>query len=187
MAVSRHIEAENRDAIEAARIEERRPRGPGAAFGRERLDPELQALAEETAPGMDEEVRNLMRRASDRVPFGDQEQSLAWPEIPGFRLYWFNDVRDRVARALRAGYVHVQHEDGTNVSFVVGSKKEGGSLIAYLMKTPIEFYREDLALSQERERRRIKQIKSGKIDGTDGDFQTHSYVDPARTNIGTRY
>src|SRR5580698_7649224 len=101
-----HIEAENHDAAQAAAIEARRS-------PRQRLDPELQAMADEARPGADPEVRNLARQLGDRVPFGDQEQSLAWPEIPGFRLYWFNDVRDRVARAIRAGYVHVQKEDGT--------------------------------------------------------------------------
>ncbi len=89
-----------------------------------------------------------------RVPFGGRSSNLqVEDEIPGYRLYWFNDADGRPARAERAGYVNVEPQEvpifmagkqgvGSEVSAVVtrGNKKP---MRAVLMKIRNEWYKED--------------------------------------------
>lgn len=103
----------------------------------------------------------------NRKPFGSQEQQLAWPPIPGFRLYWFNDTPGRVARAKEAGYEHVlDPASGEPVKRNVG-RGEGSQagLTAYLMKIPIEWYQEDTAAAQAALETRLRDIREGRGQG----------------------
>lgn len=105
--------------------------------------------------------------ARTRKPFGAQEQQLAWPEIPGYRLYWFNDTPGRIARAKEAGYEHVlDPTSGQPVSRNVG-RGEGSQagLTGYLMKIPQQWYQEDSAASQAALEQRLRDIREGRGQG----------------------
>jgi hypothetical protein len=70
--------------------------------------------------------------------------------IPGFKLYWFNDVDIRISKAQRSGYVFVERDEvllseglvsgddvaGNHVRKLVESKGEK-PVYAYLMKKPM--------------------------------------------------
>lgn len=102
-----------------------------------------------------------------RKPFGAQEQQLAWPEIPGFRLYWFNDTPGRIARAKEAGYEHVLDPlTGEPVRRNVG-RGEGSQagLTGYLMKIPVEWYQEDRAAADAALEQRLRDIREGRGQG----------------------
>lgn len=84
-----------------------------------------------------------------RRPFGKQEYRLAnFPTTPGFVPRWFNDTPGRVARAIAAGYRHVDDHEGGRVKLTVGRAEGGGGQVAFLMEIPQEFYNEDFAAKQ---------------------------------------
>ena len=83
-----------------------------------------------------------------RRPFGTMQLKLAHEIRKGFHGHWFNDIPGRVARALEAGYEHVQDKEGKNVSRVVGTAEGGGALTAFLMQIPEEWYQEDMKQEQ---------------------------------------
>jgi hypothetical protein len=167
MSVSERLAAEQADALRAADADRRlkvgsRTRVP---LAEDEMD-ELQAAPVAPASrGRDDgaPVGHFLENGEERVPFGDAELSMAWPEIPGFRLYWFNDVPGRLLRAKRAGYEHVEDGHGKPVSLVVGKGEKSGGLIAYLMKLPIEWYEDDLRRKNNLEAEKIEQIKAGKL------------------------
>lgn len=102
-------------------------------------------------------------RDPNRVPFGEVTQKLAFPARPGYRNHWFNDEPGRIERAQRGGYDHVTGTDGKPISRVVGTARGGGSLIAYLMEIPIEFYNEDMELAAEERERTMASIRRGAV------------------------
>lgn len=111
-------------------------------------------------------------RPSSRQPFGSQEQKLAWPPMPGFRLFWFNDEPGRVARALAAGYEHVRDgASGAPVTRIVGRGSTGAGLLGYLMCIPMEWYQEDMARSQAERDRALNEIKAGRPVAAAGENQ----------------
>ena len=124
-----------------------------------------------TLPGTKEELteqerirRGLLADGRPRkAGYGQAEQKLAWPEIPGFRLFWANDEPGRVADLLEKGYSHVE-KDGKPVSRVVGKGQMGGGLIAYLLKIPMEWYNEDVLGAQAREDEKMQRIREGKVN-----------------------
>lgn len=167
MSLSERIAAEQNDAARAAQDANRlkagaRTRVPLAHDEMDELHPAPPGPAlrgrDVGAP-----VGQLLENGEERVPLGDADLSMAWPEIPGFRLYWFNDVPGRIVRAKRAGYENVEDDKGLPVSLVVGKGEKGGGLIAYLMKLPIEWYEDDLRRKNNREAEKIEQIKAGKL------------------------
>ncbi len=76
-----------------------------------------------------------------------------------FYLRWFNDTPGRIAAAQRAGYDFVSQKEvqlndgvvqlnadlGEKVTALVGAKENGQPLLAYLMKLPLQFRKEDEA------------------------------------------
>jgi len=97
-----------------------------------------------------------------RQPFGAQEQQLAWAPEPGFRLYWFSDTPGRVARAKRAGYVHVIDPDTGEPACRITDKADGRGRSSYLMKIPSQWYQQDMATQAAQLGRRLDDIKSGR-------------------------
>lgn len=107
--------------------------------------------------------RSITARA--RAPFSGfvKKLDIALPEDSVLRtdyyLRWFNDTPGRIAAAQRAGYdfvnqSEVQIDDGVvrqsadigeKVAALVGAKENGQPLMAFLMKLPIQFRREDEA------------------------------------------
>jgi len=125
------------------------------------------------------------RPPRDRVPFGTHEQALSWPAIPGFRLYWFNDMPGRIERAKLAGYEHVE-KNGEPVSMIVDKSVQGTGLRAYLMKIPTEWYQEDKAANEQYEAEKIRNIQEGSnLKDLPAD-QQHFYVDKSRTHLVNR-
>lgn len=101
-----------------------------------------------------------------RKPFGAQTQKLTYPPRPGFHRHWFNDVPGRIARALEAGYKHVQDREGKNVARIVGVAQTGGGQNAYLMEIPEQWWRQDQALKDKARDELDAKIRRGIIAGS---------------------
>lgn len=101
--------------------------------------------------------------AADRVrkPLGQLRMKLDNSVDPTFHRQWFNDDKDRIKDALEAGYAHMLDEQGKPRSRVVGTKKEGGPLVAYRMEIPIEFWQEDQDQKVAVRRQRQHEMQSG--------------------------
>lgn len=94
-----------------------------------------------------------------------------------FTYRWVNDDNGRIeALTVRDDWDHVRKpelkeegskNEGEQVRQLVGSKKDGSPLYAYLLQKPLEFHRED----QARKHRKLDQIdaelKRGKVAGSD--------------------
>lgn len=90
----------------------------------------------------------VARLRNQRKAFGAFQQKLAYPPRAGYYRYWFNDEPGRVSEATDAGYAHVKDpQTGQMVSRAVGTRREGGVLLAYLMEIPTELWEEDRARS----------------------------------------
>lgn len=100
-----------------------------------------------------------------RRPFSSVELKLAYESRTGFHRHWFNDVNNRISRALEAGYTHVIGKDEKNVSRIVGVAEGGGPLHAFLMEIPEEWYKEDMAREQKLIDEREAAIKRGAPQG----------------------
>ncbi len=110
-----------------------------------------------------------VRPAKIRKPFGTMEQTMAYPKREGFHRHWFNDVKDRIARAQEAGYEHVKNSEGKNVQMVVGTAEGGGPMHGFLMEIPEEWYKEDMAAQQKIVDDREATIKRGEAHRQAGD------------------
>ncbi len=115
-----------------------------------------------------EDAQEAIRYEGGRMPFGEPELSLYHEEIPGFRLYWFNDQKDRIYRAKRAGYEHVTDRNGEPIARVV-SREGPREVKGYLMKIPIEYYKADKAAAERRETNKIAEIRAGVFQAGQGD------------------
>lgn len=152
-----------------ARNAEREPMDEVAAGARARLNAaraqQMDSLAD--GQGVQDDRGPGLRDGRERVPFGAQEQQLAYPDIPGYRLYWFNDTPGRIARAKKAGYEHVCTE-GTDAPIQRNVGRGEGAqngLTAYLMKIPRQWYEEDAKSSQDDLDRRLRDIREGRGQG----------------------
>lgn len=129
------------------------------------------------------ETEGSKRAGFVRKPFGSQEQKLFYPNNPGFHGHWFNDEPGRIMRAKEAGYEHVLDEKGKPVCTVVGIGRGGGPLTAYLMQTPIEWYREDMAAQESVVQDRLNQIRRGDYERPTGRDGSLRYAGSDRGNI----
>lgn len=112
------------------------------------------------------------RTRETRIPFGNFEQKLAYPNREGYRRYWFNDEPGRIQKALEAGYEHVFDPiQKQNVSRVVGRNESGGSLTAFLMEIPQEWFEEDMAAYQKIIDEKEAGYKRGKVETAGADSQ----------------
>ena len=166
-------------SIQSASVRARRVREPAPApvaapqaesFGGapNPLDPPVMradALGEPLGPVSPQRVRK---------PLGAHRQKLDNSERPGFHRHWFNDDKDRVKDALEAGYTHVKNAEGKPMSKVVGSKKEGGPMVAYRMELPLEWYNEDqsgkVAVRRQRQADMQRGVTGGGAPGQDGRY-----------------
>ena len=119
------------------------------------------ALTPTPAQGGPEASSGLPPRP-DRKPFGAHEQQLASPAIPGFHQHWFNDSPGRIARAKQAGYEHVLDESGEPIRRVVDKREGGGGMLGYLMKIPLEWYRDDMQNQQAELEAKLSDIREGR-------------------------
>lgn len=118
---------------------------------------------DERGPAMsDTRNRVAMADRGARVPFGAAETRLAYATRPGYRRYWFNDIRGRLQRAERAGYAKVvDDETGQPVSAIVGKEEAGRELRAYLYEIPEQWYFEDMGVQQDALAARLAEIRNG--------------------------
>lgn len=106
----------------------------------------------------------VARLKDRRKPFGAFQQKLAYPARPGYYRYWFNDEPGRINEARDAGYEHVKDpHDKQHVKRVVGTRKEGGALWAYLMEIPTEIWELDLAANNKRTDDIERAIRQSKV------------------------
>lgn len=118
---------------------------------------------EQRGPAMaDGRSRLAMADRGTRRPFGAAELRLDYPARPGYRRYWFNDVRGRLVRAEQAGYAKViDAETGSTVSAIVGKDESGRELRAYLYEIPEQWYFEDMGIQQDALSDRLAEIRNG--------------------------
>ena len=106
----------------------------------------------------------VARLREKRQPFAGFTQKLAYPPRPGYYRYWFNDEPGRILQARDAGYEHVKNPaTGEHEKRVVGVRKEGGALVAYLMEIPTEIWEEDQALTRRRTDETEQAIKKSRV------------------------
>ena len=85
-------------------------------------------------------------------------------------LYWCNDVEGALEQAQAGGYSFVtpkevgETRDGSQVKRLVGTKKDGSPLYAYLLKIPQEWHEEDNAQKAEIDDAFERAIKRGKLE-----------------------
>lgn len=96
----------------------------------------------------------------DRVPFGGHRRRLHVSyKQDGYVYRWFNDVQDRIQRALDAGYEFVQKKEAGQVGDPDAgnrpdgldsrvSKRVNENLTCYLMKIKEEYWSEDQEIKQ---------------------------------------
>lgn len=113
-------------------------------------------------------VRTRQVTREKRRPFGSHIQKLAYEAREGYHRHWFNDLPGRIDQALEAGYTHVEDKEGKKVCRVVGVSAAGGSLTGYLMETPEEWYKEDMAEQAKANAEREQAIRSGSVAGQPG-------------------
>ena len=100
-----------------------------------------------------------------RPSVGGHAMMLEAPTRAGYTRRWFNDHDNRIAQGHDLGYDlvtdgSIQSSDpGSRVSRLVGTKKNGEPLRAFLMETPDALYAEGLA-EKEAEAQRIDQAIS---------------------------
>jgi len=143
-----------------------------------------------------------------RIPMSVPVRRLETPEIPGFHLHWFRNTRERLQRAIDAGYEFVDERElrinavglgsdtaksgntdmGSRVSVTAGGESgaDGQAERLVLMKIKQEFYEQDQALVDARNENVAAALRGGLL-GSDtaadkGELQ-HRYVDKARTQI----
>lgn len=93
----------------------------------------------------------VARLRDQRKPFAGFTQKLAYPPRAGYYRYWFNDEPGRIVQARDAGYEHVKNPQSKQPEKrVVGVRKEGGALFAYLMEIPTEIWEDDQKLTRRR-------------------------------------
>lgn len=84
-----------------------------------------------------------------------------------YELRWFNDEGDRLRQKIADGWSYAKKsevtafstDDGEHISQVVGSKKEGGALRAYLLKIPKEFLEEDRQVKREVIDKKVEDVR----------------------------
>lgn len=115
----------------------------------------------------------VARLRKKRQPFAGFTQKLAYPPRPGYYRYWFNDEPGRILQASDAGYEHVKNPaTGEHEKRVVGVRKEGGALFAYLMEIPTEIWEEDQRLTHRRTDETEQAIKKSRVIANKADATT---------------
>lgn len=117
-----------------------------------------------------------------RIPMsGSRKRMHVDPDLfPDFHIAWINDNKDLVYRAKRAGYEHVMVDEipgwgnsdpdsGSPTDSMV-SMKVGASMVAYLMKLPIELWEEDQQTKREENEARTSSMKQELNSGKEGTY-----------------
>lgn len=129
-----------------------------------------------------------------RIPFGGHRTKLQTDPIKGYVCRWFNDTEDRIKRAEDAGYEFVKPneigmigegeilEDNSDLNSKVSkivSRGRDNPMRAYLMKIRQDWYDEDQADKEERNRMVDDALRAGKPGGNEVENQ---YIPRGHTN-----
>lgn len=118
-------------------------------------------------------LREKRRAERKKTPGALNGQRLYATPRKGYRRRFVNDTPGRVQSLEANGWQMVKHEnsgafstdDGVNTSQVVGSSKEGGALRTFLMEIPEEFYQEDQAEKENRNKQKEESLKTASLGG----------------------
>jgi len=138
----------------------------------------------------------LAEQRQRRVPLGTHKtkQSIHGELITkGYVGRWVNDAKNRVAEALNGGYRFVESKKntkigsgsgdnntdmGSRVSMLAGTSKNGTPIKAYLMEIKEEWYEEDQATKEQKNKVVDDAIRGGGVKGIDN---AHTYGDVTYT------
>ena len=125
-------------------------------------------------------TRTRKKDRKKRVGFGVPHLSMTIDEKTQRRLeaegkvaYWFNDKDNRIQRALESDYEFVTYDDvkvGTDEEVEEDrriKKRVGRGVEAFLMAIPKEYYDEDQAAKEERNKMVDEAIRGGQPPGVD--------------------
>jgi len=134
-----------------------------------------------------ERIRNVFN--------GTQAKLTVNHQIPGYKLYIFNDDPGKIQTAIDGGWEFVTPDEvggvkdsvtsgntdlGDKVRYLVGASEKGDGLYGYLMKIPQDWYDEDQVELQKRNDRVDDAIRGGTNvkDGTssDGFYTPHEGI-----------
>ena len=134
----------------------------------------------------EEEAAKQEAQRPPRVPLGGFRDILTLQNTdPNYHYHWALDMSEKgtqIARCMQAGYEFVRPEEGVVVGEASVFKTEGvgsvlrvpggGGMFHYLLKLPIEFFKEDMDRHQERVDMTEQSIKNqGKNDSFYGDVR----------------
>lgn len=111
-----------------------------------------------------------------RISFGVPKTKLGVKlSVPGYHLYWCNDIDNQMMEAQAGGYEFVtakeigEIRDDSQVRRLVGTKKDGSPLYAYLLKIRDEWHEEDKAQLGKLDDQFEAAIRRGKLMEQPGD------------------
>ena len=116
-----------------------------------------------------------------RAAVGGASLKLAAPEIPGYRLRWANDQKNRLAELHELGYRFVDaggiatHGPGSRINRLAGTQDGGAPLKTYLMKTPEALWQQGVDEKEEARAGFDQAISEGRDPSGETD-PGHSYV-----------
>lgn len=126
-----------------------------------------------------ERARRARSRYMEDLRDGNFNSKLAIPrhllDDKNFYYRWSNDDdKGNLVNVKNKGYIHVRDSSITSevngvVARRVGVKKDGTPLYAYLMKTPIEFRKQDETLKQKGIDKLEEQLNRGEVKSINGD------------------
>lgn len=118
-------------------------------------------------------LRAQQLRAGQRRAANERTPRLDYPKRPGWHQCWINDVPGNIQRFKERGYeFRIDPVTKERVSRVAGALEGGGGLQAFLMEIPLEIYQEDQKALEAENDKIDKQIRRGRITGSDSDELT---------------
>lgn len=157
---------------------------------------DIEVVKEEVKEGLGVRTPGERNKRPRRNLFNGTQQKLAvYGEIPGYRLYIFNDVPGRIEKALETGYEFVMRDEleietsrtateantstDSRVRYTISISGDG-PLYAYLMKIPKEWFEADQAEQQETIAASQRAMTRGR--GSEADKIGQTYIPNGRKN-----
>jgi hypothetical protein len=122
-------------------------------------------------------VAEVPKARAKRKPFGAPRTKLDVVPIDGFHQRWINDEPGRIQQAQDSGYTFVTPQESNReatqdnkVKVLAGRQRDDITpMYTYLMKIPMEYYLEDKAIYEGRNKQIEDAIRGGKMDRESGD------------------
>lgn len=137
-------------------------------------------------------VRSETERPRRNLFNGQNQRLVLDGEIPGYRLYWFNDRPGRIEQAIESGYEFVKKDEvrlsasrlpleanaamGDRIETITTNDATAGFQRSVLMKIREEFFAEDQNQMQEEINRKERQaVRSGGYGTVEGSYVPESH------------